>query len=156
MKYTHAWSTSSDSTTHKSANFLPNLISFLLGIVAVTLSQKWMNWEQNRSPKIQYTNENTQLEPWKYQKKVHSFGRVHVAVGYALANAVFIETLEGVVIVDSMENSENFMEAFEGVDWKFGVPSRIGALVYTSVRNSHLWLDSSRVGTAQVLYRCFR
>ena len=60
-----------------------------------------------------------------------------MAVGYALANAVFVETLDGVVIVDSMENSENFIEAFGGVDWKFGVPARIAALVYTHHHADH-------------------
>ena len=113
-----------------------NIVSFFCGALAVILLE-YLKLTNNLEEITSYRSDNKVLQPWKYSKKVHSFDNIHVAVGFALANVIFVETLEGIVVIDSTENGDNFLEAYRMVQWNYGQPKKIAALIYTHHHADH-------------------
>ena len=65
-------------------------------------------------------------------------GKVHVAIGYGLANAIVIEGEEGCVLIDTLENNEVAKEALKALKEKIG-EKPIKAIILTHFHADHTY-----------------
>lgn len=122
-------------------NLRQHFISFLIGVLAVNLAPtiKHTYFKHFRTPSSNKhpTLSDTAVENWPHEKKIHTFhNKIHVAVGYALANVVFIETEEGLILIDTTESNDALVQIFNEVNF-IEKPTKLHTLIYTHHHPDH-------------------
>jgi len=122
-------------------NLYQHFFSFLIGVLAVNLAPTIKNTYFKHFPKtlnsLQQNPSISEVEQWPHEKKIHTFhNKIHVAVGYALANVVFIETEEGLILIDVTESNEALVQIFSEVKFH-KKPTKLHTLIYTHHHPDH-------------------